>query len=157
MLDVKKLILATISFVVLSLPIAMIWHMVLFHEEYEAFGAFTRSEPIIPLGMLSMVMQGAVIAYLYPFYNRGGNPIKQGIKFSLLMGVMIYTMMGFSAAAKTVIEPVPEFLMYVTAYCLIQFTVTGAALGLIYGREGDRNKVIAKTITDVQTESLSNS
>ena len=139
MLDIKKLILATISFVALSLPIAMIWHMVLFHEQYAAFGAFTRAEPIVPLGMLSMVMQGVVIAYLYPFYNRGGNPIKQGVKFSLLMGVMIYTMMGFSAAAKTVIEPVPEFLIYVTAYCLIQFTITGSALGLIYGRTSQKH------------------
>lgn len=135
MLNVKKLVFATLSFVFLSLPIAATWHMILFDEQYAAFGAFTRTEPIMPLGILSMVMQGAVIAYLYPFYNRGGNPVKQGIKFSLLMGVMIYTMMGFTAAAKTMIEPIPEFLMYVTGFCLLQFTITGAALGLIYGRK----------------------
>ncbi len=135
MLNIKKLVFATLSFVFLSLPIAATWHMVLFDEQYAAFGAFTRTEPIMPLGILSMVMQGAVIAYLYPFYNRGENPIKQGIKFSLLMGVMIYTMMGFTAAAKTMIEPVPEFLMYVTGFCLLQFTITGTALGLIYGRK----------------------
>ena len=136
--DYKKLIFATISFVALSLPLAVFWHMILFHEQYEAFGAFTRAEPIVPLGMVSMVMQGAIIAYLYPFYYPRGHPVIQGIKFSLIIGVMVYTMMGFTAAATTIIEPVPTFLIYVTGYYLLQFTVTGADLGLIYGRATGR-------------------
>jgi len=130
----KKFILATLSFFILTMPWAFLWHVIWFHEIYAQLGAFTRSEPIMPLGMASVLIQGAVIAYLYPFYYRGGHPIVQGIKFSLIIGLMVYTMMGFTTAAKMVIEPVSTFLVYVTIYQLVQFIVTGSALGLIYGR-----------------------
>ena len=48
---------------------------------------------------------------------------------------MVYTVMTFSTAAKMKIEPVSTFLIYGTIFSFIQFTVTGAALGLIYGRK----------------------
>lgn len=134
MADFKKIILGTISYVVLSMLVAFPWHMIWFHDHYQQMGAVTRAEPIIPLGMLAMVIQGAVIAYLYPFWFRGGNPIMQGIKFSFIAGLLIYTVMGFATAAKMNIEPVSTFLIYHTMFQCIQFGVTGAALGLIYGK-----------------------
>ena len=53
----------------------MIW----FHDLYAGMGAYTRPEPNIALGMLSMLFQGAIITYLYPFYYRGGHPVIQGL------------------------------------------------------------------------------
>ncbi|MDP2206488.1 MAG: DUF1761 domain-containing protein [Alphaproteobacteria bacterium] len=135
-MDVKKLSLASLSYVVLSMAIAFPWHMVWFHDVYVKMGAVTRVEPIIPLGLLSMVIQGAVLSYLYPFYFRGGNPIFQGIKFMLIAGLLIYSVMGFATAAKMDINPVSTFLAYHTAFQLIQFVVTGAALGFIYRKKG---------------------
>ena len=132
-MNVKKIALATLSYVVLSMAIAYPWHLIWFHDLYVKMGAVTRAEPIIPLGMLAMFIQGVVIAYLYPFYYREGHPVAQGIKFSLIIGLMVYTVMGFATAAKMNINPVSTFLAYHTAFQLIQFVVTGAALGMIYG------------------------
>ncbi len=131
----RKFILATLSYVVLTMLWAYPWHMVWFHDVYAELGAFTRSTPIIPLGVLAVLIQGMVIAYFYPFYYRGGNPILQGIKFSLIIGLMVYTVMGFATAAKINIEPVSTFLAYHTVFQSIQFLMTGAALGLIFGRQ----------------------
>ena len=135
MVNYKKIGLATLSYVILSMAVAFPWHMIWFHDLYQQMGAVTRAEPIIPLGMLSMLIQGVVIAYLYPFWYRGGNPIVQGIKFSFIVGLLIYTVMGFATAAKMNINPVFTFLIYHTIFQSIQFTVTGAALGLIYGKK----------------------
>jgi hypothetical protein len=140
MTNYKKIALATLSYVVLSMLIAFPWHMIWFHDLYEKMGAVTRAEPIVPLGMLSMLIQGAVIAYLYPFWYKGGHPVFQGIKFSFIAGLLIYTVMGFATAAKMNIEPVSTFLIYHTAFQAIQFTLTGAALGLIYGRKATTRK-----------------
>lgn len=134
-MNYKKITLATISYVVLSMAIAFPWHLIWFHDLYLKIGAVTRPEPIIPLGMLSMLIQGVVIAYIYPFWYRGGNPIVQGVKFSLIVGLLVYTVMGFATAAKMNIEPVSTFLIYHTIFQFLQFTITGAALGLIYGRK----------------------
>jgi len=108
----------------------MIW----FYDLYAGMGAYTRPEPSIPLGMLAMITQGVVIAYLYPFYYKGGNPILQGIKFSLMMGTVVYSVMGFAMAAKIDINPISTFLLYSIIFQLIQFVLTGAVLGLIYGK-----------------------
>ena len=131
----KKFMLATLSFVVLTMLWAYPWHVVWFHDVYADLGAVTRPTPIIPLGLMSVLIQGMVIAYFYPFYYRGGNPILQGIKFSLIIGLMVYTVMGFATAAKINIEPVSTFLAYHTVFQSIQFLMTGAALGLIFGRQ----------------------
>ena len=129
----KKLVLATLSYFVLTMLWAYPWHVIWFHDLYTELGAFTRSAPIMPLGIAAITIQGIVIAYLYPFYYRGGSPVIQGIKFSLIIGLMVYTVMGFATAAKIRIEPISTFLSYHTIFQLIQFIVTGAALGLIYG------------------------
>lgn len=84
--------------------------------------------------MLAVVTQGLVIAHLYPRWYRGGHPVLQGIRFSLIAGLLVYTVMGFATAAKLRIEPVGEFLAYHTAFQTLQFVFTGAALGAVYGR-----------------------
>ena len=135
-----KIILATISYIVLTMMIALPWHMVWFHEIYAEMGAFTREQPIVPFGMLSMLIQGLVIAYLYPFYyqQKGGQPIVTGIKFSLMMGLIVYSVMVFATVAKFQIEPISKFITYASVFQLIQFVVTGTALGLIYGKCGNK-------------------
>lgn len=130
----KKLILATASYVVLTMMTAYPWHMIWFHDLYVGMGAYTRPEPNILLGMLSMLMQGVIIAYLYPFYYQVGKPVIQGIKFSIIIGSIVYSVMGFAMAAKIDINPISTYLLYNLAFQFIQFVLTGAALGLIYGR-----------------------
>jgi len=133
-MNIKKIILATVSYVALTMAVAYPWHMMWFHELYEGMGAYTRPEPSIPLGMLAMLTQGIVIAYLYPFYYKGGSPILQGIKFSFIIGAVVYSAMGFAMAAKIDINPISTFLLYSAIFQLIQFVLTGAVLGLIYGK-----------------------
>ena len=129
-----KPLIATIAFFIITMALAYPWHMMLFHDIYQSMGAFTRTEPIIPLGMLAVLTQGAVIAYLYPFYYQPGErPLLQGIKFSLLVGAVVYSVMGFSVAAKIDINPIGSFLLYSFIFQCLQFVATGASLGLIYG------------------------
>lgn len=128
----KRLLAFVCAYFVITMAWAYPWHMFWFHDLYVSWGAFTRSEPLMPLGIAAILIQGLVIGYLYPFYYRGGNPVLQGIKFNLIIGLMIYTAMSFATAAKFQIEPVASFLAYHTIFQAIQFTLTGAALGWIF-------------------------
>lgn len=127
-----RVMLATLSYVLLSMAVAWPWHMLLFHDLYAGWGAFSRGEPIVAFGMTAMLIQGLVIALVYPRYYRGGNPVLEGVKFSLLMGAVVYSVMGLATAAKFDINPAPLFLAYSAVFQLLQFTLTGIALGLIY-------------------------
>lgn len=129
----KKIGLFLIAYFIITMAWAYPWHVIWFHDLYLSWGAMTRSHPIMPLGVAAILIQGLVIGYLYPFWDKGyGNPIIQGIKFNLIIGLMTYTAMGFATAAKIQIEPVSDFLIYHTIFQFIQFTLTGAALGWVY-------------------------
>jgi len=130
----KKIAAFTFAYFVITMAWAYSWHLIWFHDLYVSWGAITRAQPIIPLGIAAIVIQGMVMGYLYPFFYKGGNPILQGIKFSLIIGLMVYTVMGFATAAKFQIAPISQFLLYHTIFQAIQFILAGAALGWIYRR-----------------------
>ncbi len=134
-MNIKKLGAFIVAYFVITMAWAYPWHMVWFHDLYVEWGAFQRVEPIMPLGISAILLQGIVIGYLYSFYNKGvGNPILSGIKFNLIIGLMTYSAMGFATAAKFQIEPVSSFLLYHTIFQTIQFVLTGAILGFIFKR-----------------------
>lgn len=129
----KKHALFLGAYFVITMAWAYPWHMIWFHDLYVEWGAFQRQAPIMPLGIAAILIQGLVITYFYPFYQRETkHPVLRGIKFNLIIGLMTYTAMGFATAAKFQIEPVGPFLLYHTVFQAIQFTLTGVALGVIY-------------------------
>ncbi len=132
----KKILYCTLAYTGLTMLIAFPWHLMIFKDAYYALTPFMRAEPIIALGFLTMLVQGAVLGYLYPMYyaKKGGNPVKTGITFTIIAGLLIYTVMGPATVAKYDVTDSGQFLLLHTGFQLIQFIITGAAIGLIYGR-----------------------
>ncbi len=129
----KNLSFFTAAYFLITMGWAYPWHMLWFHDLYVEWGAVQRTEPIIPLGIAAILIQGVVIGYLYPFFLKDQiSSIKTGVAFNLLMGLMVYSVMGFATAAKFAINPILPFLTYHTIFQVVQFTLTGVALGLIY-------------------------
>jgi len=138
-IDIKKILLVILSYVVITMAIAYSWNVILFQDLHFAIGANTRAEPIIWLGLIAMLLQAVVIAYLYPFfYNPGSHPVVQGIKFNLIMGAMVFSILGFGIAAKYDINPIAPFLISTLMFQFFQFVFTGIVLGSIYGRIEDK-------------------
>ena len=96
----KKMVLATLAYAVVTMLIAAPWHFVLFKDLYHSFGIYNRVAPIIPLGFLSMIIQGVVMSCVYPKYYRDGSHYKEAIRFSLLMGLFLYSVSTLANAAK---------------------------------------------------------
>lgn len=133
----KKFSLAAVGFVVVSFALAVPWHLVWFHDKYHALGAFTRGEPIMPFGVLAMILQGIVFSYFYPLFYKhkgGGHPVYRGIQFSLFLGLTVWTVMVLATAAKFNIEPVIDFVLLGTTFQFLQFVLVGVTIGLVYGR-----------------------
>jgi len=139
----RKFWMAVVSYFVVSMAVAYPWHMVLFHDKYLAMGAFTRAEPMIPFGILAMLLQGLVFAWFYPLFYRhvgGGKPVLRGVQFGLFMGLTVWSVMVFATAAKFAIEPVLDFVLLATIFQIIQYVLVGAVIGVIYGAvEHQRN------------------
>lgn len=133
-MDAKKFGFAVIAYVIVTFVIAAGWHLVLFKDLYDQLGIFSRKEPIIPLGVASMVMQALVLAYLYPRFYRGGSPVKEGATFGLLVGVLMASIAVFAEAGKQQVSSLSTWLLFESTYYLLQFGLVGVCIGLIYGR-----------------------
>ena len=132
----RKFGLATTGYFVATMVVAVIWHLVLFHDKYVEMGAMTRIDPIMPFGMAAVMIQGLVFAYFYSLFCRhegGGHPVSRGIQFSLLLGLNVWTVMVLATVAKFDIAPIFDFVALGTAFQILQFVAVGAVIGWIYG------------------------
>lgn len=87
----NKTVLAALAYVFISFALAAPWHLVWFKRLYDDLGMYNRAEPIIALGVGSMVVQGLVMALLYPRQYQGGHPVVEGLRFGLLMGLFLFS------------------------------------------------------------------
>ena len=131
----QKYLFAAGIYFVFSMALGMSWYMVLFKELYADLGIYNRSEPIIPLGMSSMLIQAVIISYCYPRLRGKGTPLVAGIKYGLLMGLFMFTTTTLAAGAKTVVSSMPTWLAMQTAFHMLQFVVIGAGIGLVFGHD----------------------
>ena len=133
-MDAKKFVLAVIAYIIITFAIAASWHLVFFKDLYDQLAIFTRKEPLIPLGIVSIGMQALVLAYLYPVFYKGGNPAGEGLKFGLLIGVLMASIAVFAEAGKQNVSSLSTWLTFESAYYLLQFGLVGVVVGVIYGK-----------------------
>lgn len=126
--------LAVGAYVICTFLIAAPWHLVLFKPVYDKLAIFTRQEPLVPLGLASMLMQGLVLSYLYPLYAQGRHSVKTGATFGLLMGVLLASSAVFAEAGKQNVTSLATWLLLESVYFLFQFSVVGAVIGAIYAK-----------------------
>lgn len=129
----KKFAFATALYLVITMILGYTWHLIVFKELYHELGIYNREPPIIPLGFTSMLVQGVVLAYLYPRFYQGGAPIWQGVKFGLVMGLFLFSVSTLANAAKIQVTSMSTWLIIQTAFHLIQFLIVGAGIGAVYG------------------------
>jgi hypothetical protein len=130
----KKILFATLGYLVVTFALGASWHFAFFPELYHGFGIYNRTEPIIPLGMLSMLPQGLVMAVIYPRWYRGEAPLAAGMKFGLLMGLFLFSVSTLANAAKINVSGLGSFILIQAAFHTLQFAAAGAVFGLIFGR-----------------------
>ena len=106
-----KVLLGTIGYLLVTFPLAFVWHLVIFKETYDRLGSYSRKEPQLCKGK-SLVM-GA-------------------LKFAILIGGYHWTVHVLAEAAKQSIEPLSAWFSLETTYLAIQFLLGGFLFAWIY-------------------------
>lgn len=126
-----QIILGTAAYTLVTFPLAVLWHIVLFEEKYRTFGYF-QGEPVIVIGFLAIIIQGAILSSLYPYVAFKGEGIVRGLKFALTIGVFFWTSHVLAFVAKNLINNPAAFVAVESFYLLLQFGIYGFFIGLIY-------------------------
>ncbi|KAA0223886.1 DUF1761 domain-containing protein [candidate division KSB1 bacterium] len=133
-MQTRKFIGAWAAYVAITFCLGFVWHLVLFKDLYHELAIFSRIDnPIIPLGFSAMLIQGAVLSYAYRFFPQRHSSVLNGIKFGLLAGVFIASSAVIAEAAKQNVTSLSIWLLVETVYYLLQFGLSGFAIGLIFG------------------------
>jgi hypothetical protein len=130
----KKTILATLGYLIVTFALGASWHFAFFPKVYHDFGIYNRTNPIIAFGVVSMLIQGIVMALIYPRWYRGEAPLSAGLKFGLLMGMFLYSVSTIANAAKIQVTGLGSFMLLQAAFHALQFAAAGAVFGWVYAR-----------------------
>ena len=127
--------LGVAAYVVPTFPIAYAWHLAWFAPNYEALGIY-RPDPIIPFGLLSMLVQGVVFSLAYPrfFPARDRGVLRPGLAYGAGLALLSWSFTTLAVAAKNIMGSVPTYLLLETGFTALQFVVVGPLIALAYRR-----------------------
>lgn len=132
----RSFALGALAYLLVTFPLAVLWHLGLFGEQYDALGYFGR-EPVFAFGFLAILIQGLALSYLYGRTRGHGPPISEGLRFGAVAGSVVWSGNVLAFAAKTSLASVPMFFALETGYFVVNFALYGVALGRIYGPRTD--------------------
>lgn len=121
------------AYLVPTFPLGYVWHLVLFAPQYHELNAY-RPEMLIPIGIASMIIQGALLSWAYPKLSGDGPWLTSGLKFGLLVGTFAWTLSTLAVSAKHVMTSVPDFLVLETAFSIVQYAIVGPLIALAWRR-----------------------
>src|SRR6267378_1978801 len=133
----KKHLLAILAYVVATFGTQAPSHFLVFAHHYAAV-TYIRKETLFQFGVLAMLIQGVVLSVLYARFAGGRNTMKNALGFSWLMGAFLVSYTAFAEAAKYMVPSVASWIAVELAVGLVQFTVFGLLLGLIYRERTER-------------------
>ncbi len=126
-----QILLGTLAYIIVTFPLAVLWHMKIFRTKYMAWGYFGEDvKPI--LGLSAMIVQGVVLSYGYSVLNIARSSLFSGICYSLVMGLFLWSAHVLAAMGKSSKVRHFEFFAMETVYLAIQFAVYGVAISYIF-------------------------
>ena len=114
-----------LEYIVIVFTLGAVWHMVLFPAYYKKLAIYSRiGNPLFLFGFSSMLLQGIVLAYVYPLV---GNAAVFGI--GLFLAFVSFAV--FTEVAKQNTTSLVGFVCIQTAFSFIQAILVTLAFWLI--------------------------
>ena len=136
-MQLRRILAASLGYAVVTFPLAVVWHLVVFGETYDALGYIDREQPIFAFGLLAILTQGAVMATAYALFFGERSTMKRALAFVSLFGLYHWTVHVLADAAKHEIAPLPTWFALETLYLIVQFALFACVLALVFRRAGD--------------------
>jgi hypothetical protein len=127
----SKTLLSAFGYIAIVFPLAFVWHLVLFPERYENFGYFS-GEPNILIGFASIIIQGFVLAIIYPLFHTKQIGLSRAFQFAGFIGLFFWTSHVLALVAKQNVPNAGAFIVMETVYLVLQFGLFALLLGVIY-------------------------
>lgn len=127
----KKPILTVLAFILVSFGVHGLSHFVI-NVDHFATITFMRADPVLPMGFAAMIIEALIFSFVMSRLWPDGATIRQGLAVSACFGLFLASYIVLAAPAKYAVPSIPAWMLVEGIASLIQFTVFGVLLGLIY-------------------------
>jgi hypothetical protein len=127
------IVLTVVAYALTTFVVQGASHFAINAEHYAGI-SIMRAEPIVPMGLASMVIQGALFALLFPAFNRDGRTMRNALVFSWALGGFLASYIVLGEAGKYAIPSIPSWIAVELSAAAVQYTLFGVLLGLLHRR-----------------------
>ncbi len=130
-MDFKKFSMAVVGGFFTMFVLGGLWHLLLMSNFYEKYATDRAlAEPNLLFIILGVLILAALMAYMYPQGYKGGSPLKEGLRFGVVIGLLWVLpinviMIGVMGTPKTLV--VVDALWH-----LVEQGVGGIVIGYVY-------------------------
>jgi hypothetical protein len=130
--------IGVLAYLVPTFALGFVWHLILFKDYYETLAIY-RSDIIIPFGLLSMLIQAVIFAWVYvktvgwrsgPFWWRA-------LAYGAMGAALSWSFTTLAVAAKNLMASVPHYLVIETAFTVVQWVMVAPLTVLAFPRPAD--------------------
>ena len=142
-MNYKKIALGAFAYFISSFVIQGLLGFA-FAGEYFLSVSILRIPPTIYLALPQAIVAGIAFAILYPTANFKGTPVLRGLKFGLLIGLIMVPFVALDLPARFMIPSVGTWILVTGILGILHYAIAGILIGLIYGRDTKEDKGFAK-------------
>ena len=131
-MKITRFALAALAAMAFLLVVNVALYPVVFPAGPPQLYQYERAEPLALYHVLAMFVVSLILAYVFPLGYRGKTPWAEGLRFGMLMGVLISLPASLNIYAMTNIEFAG--LLTVVLWSVITHGVAGTLIGVSYGK-----------------------
>jgi hypothetical protein len=105
----QRAALTVLAYIVATFAVQAASHFGINAEHYAQL-SYLRAEPVIAMGVGAMLIQGGVIAWLYPRVADAGQSTWHAVRFAWLMGGFLVSYIALGEAGKYAVPAVGSWL-----------------------------------------------
>jgi len=129
-MDFKKIAFGTIAFFISSFVIQGVLGFAIAGEYYFSI-PIMREAPLIYLGMPATLVMGIAFSILYPMTRFNGTDMMKGLKFGLLVGLIMVPFVALDIPGRFEIPSVETWVLFQGLLGFVHYAVAGILIGLI--------------------------
>ena len=137
-MNFKRIALGTLGYFISSFVIQGFLAMIFAGDYFKSISVF-RESPIIYFALPQTILSGIAFSILFPYTKLRGAFIIKGLKFGLLIGLMIVPFIALDLPARFLIPSVWTWVFIQSVLGIVHFVLTGILVAFIYKNEAKEN------------------
>jgi hypothetical protein len=130
-LRLARFSLAASAAMAFLLAVNVLLYPVVFPDGPPEYYLNVRVEPIAVYHLLALLVTSILLAYVFPIGYRGKTPWAEGLRFGMLMGVLVSLPMSLHVYATT--DTPFAGLLTAVLWTVITWGIAGGLIGAVYG------------------------